>query len=287
MNSVLRPATRPSKITTNHKRSAPSQRNRLDVAVASAGGISRERARALILSGAVRVNGSVQRSAGFAVPPGATLDIKDEQRYVGRGGLKLERALAEFAWDVTGLRCLDVGASTGGFTDCLLQAGARSVVALDVGYGHLAWKLRRDRRVTVVERTNFRTADIEALGAPFDLATIDVSFISLTKLGVQLRAALVDDAKLVALVKPQFEAGRDAVARGGVVRDPAAQEKAISDVVRAFSAAGLLCVTITHSPLKGPAGNIEFLLGAIARAGGAAQLDVAGAVRRAHEALDR
>jgi 23S rRNA (cytidine1920-2'-O)/16S rRNA (cytidine1409-2'-O)-methyltransferase len=239
------------------------------------------------LEGGVRVNGAVQRSVAFAVPDGAALDIKDEQRYVGRGGFKLERALEEFQWDVLGQRCLDVGASTGGFTDCLLQRGARSVVAVDVGYGHLAWKLRQDRRVTIFERTNFRTAKLNEFGAPFDLATIDVSFISLTKLATQLSAALVRDGKVIALVKPQFEAGRRAIERGGVVRDPVAQTHAVQNVMNSFNVAGLASVHLTYSPLKGPAGNIEFLLGAIAGHHNASQLDVAGVVERAHEALDR
>jgi 23S rRNA (cytidine1920-2'-O)/16S rRNA (cytidine1409-2'-O)-methyltransferase len=264
-----------------------AKRGRLDVAVAAAGGVSRERARALILAGDVRVNGAVQRSVAFSVPDGATLDIKDEQRYVGRGGLKLERALQEFRWDIAGLRCLDVGASTGGFTDCLLQHGARSVVAVDVGYGHLAWKLRQDPRITIFERTNFRTAQPRALGAPFDVATIDVSFISLTKLATQLLASLARGGKLIALVKPQFEVGRAAIERGGVVRDLVAQTRALQDVASAFRSAGLSCTHLTYSPLKGPAGNIEFLLGAIACDHDAGALDVAGVVERAHEALDR
>ena len=248
--------------------------------------MSRERARAIILEGGVRVDGIVQRSVAFHVSPHAALDIKDDRRYVGRGGLKLERALVAFAWRVDGLRCLDVGASTGGFTDCLLQHGARSVTAVDVGYGHLAWKLRQDPRVTVFERTNFRTVEVEALGVPFEFAVIDVSFISLTKLATQLRAALLNGGKLVALVKPQFEAGRGAVERGGVVRDREVQMHVLVDVIGALCAAGLGCVQLTHSPLKGPAGNLEFLVGAIADASETPQLDVAGVVERAHEALD-
>ena len=248
--------------------------------------MSRERAQAIILEGRVRVNGIVQRSVAFAVPPAAALDIKDDTRYVGRGGLKLERALAAFEWQIDGLRCLDVGASTGGFTDCLLRHGASSVAAVDVGYGHFAWKLRQDPRVAVFERTNFRTVDVQSLGAPFDLATIDVSFISLAKVATPLRAALVKGGKLVALVKPQFEAGRGTLERGGVVRDRNVHMRVLQDVISALRAAGLQCLHIAHSPLKGPAGNIEFLLGAIADASEAPRLDVAGVVERAHEALD-
>ena len=226
-----------------------------------------------------------QRKAGFAVPLGATLDIKKEGRYVSRGGYKLEQALREFEWSPAGLRCLDVGASTGGFTDCLLQHGALSVTAVDVGYGHLAWKLRQDPRVRVVERTNFRHADVASVGAPFDFVSVDASFISLTKLTAALAAALAPDGRIVALVKPQFEAGRASVERGGVVRAHDAQIAAIRDVIAAFNAAGLACCKFTYSPLKGPAGNIEFLLGAH-RNGMPVGLDVAGVVRKAHEALD-
>ena len=226
-----------------------------------------------------------QRKAGFAVPLGATLDIKKEDRYVSRGGYKLEHALREFEWSPAGLRCLDVGASTGGFTDCLLLHGALSVTAVDVGYGHLAWKLRQDPRVRVVERTNFRHANVASMGAPFDFVSVDASFISLTKLTDALAAALAPGGRIVALVKPQFEAGRASVERGGVVRAQDAQIAAIRDVVASFNTAALACCKFTYSPLKGPAGNIEFLLGA-QRNGTPVSLEVAGVVRKAHEALD-
>jgi 23S rRNA (cytidine1920-2'-O)/16S rRNA (cytidine1409-2'-O)-methyltransferase len=279
-----KPTTGPKQPDTGASKKHP--RTRLDVAVAHAAGISRERAQGLILAGRVRVDGEVVHKAGFAVATGAQIEIEDDARYVSRGGAKLERALAAFGWSPGGLRCLDVGASTGGFTDCLLQHGAASVVAVDVGYGHLAWKLRQDPRVSAVERSNFRHADLGALGAPFDFVTVDVSFISLTKLAEQLAAALVSGGFIIALVKPQFEAGRDAVERGGVVRDPATHAGAVRDVIAAFDAAGLRCRALTYSPIKGPAGNIEFLFGA-QRDGEAAAIDVAGVVREAHEALER
>jgi 23S rRNA (cytidine1920-2'-O)/16S rRNA (cytidine1409-2'-O)-methyltransferase len=255
--------------------------------VAQTAGISRERAQGLILAGNVSVDGVPQRKIGFAVNPGAAIDIAGEQRYVSRGGTKLEHALDEFGWTPQGLRCLDVGASTGGFTDCLLQHGALSVTAVDVGYGHLAWKLRQDPRVIVVERTNFRHADVATLGAPFEFACADVSFISLGKLARKFAEALGRSSRLIVLVKPQFEAGRSAVERGGVVRDPAAQERAIADVVASFAAAGLRSSKLTYSPIKGPAGNIEFLLGAEHDEGHEpAPFDVAGVVRAAHETLN-
>ena len=237
--------------------------------------------------------------AGAGVPADAHVEITDDTRFVSRGGEKLERALDVFEWPVQGLRCLDVGASTGGFTDCLLQRGAASVTAVDVGYGQLAWSLQNDPRVTVVDRTNFRFADLAELGAPFDFITIDVSFISLTKLAEQLRAAASDGTRLVALIKPQFEAGRDAVGRGGVVREASQHVKAIESVMAGFEAVGLTPVKLTYSPITGPAGNIEFLLGAIAsrpasgsgsgrgQAAAASDLDVAGVVAAAHEKLDR
>ncbi|MDQ6766386.1 MAG: TlyA family RNA methyltransferase [Candidatus Eremiobacteraeota bacterium] len=272
--------------STAQARASRASRARLDSAVAKAAGISRERAQALILAGKVTVDGLPQRKAGFAVPASAAIDILHDQPYVSRGGLKLERALRAFGWSPLGLRCLDVGASTGGFTDCLLQHGASSVTAVDVGYGHLAWKLRQDPRVSVVERTNFRHADVADLGAPFDFVSADVSFISLRKLSAQFAAALAQDGHLVALVKPQFEAGRAAVQRGGVVRDPSAHCAALDEVIASFTAAGLAVTKLTYSPLKGPAGNIEFLLGAQRDGLDVQAIDVAGVVRQAHETLE-
>ncbi len=257
------------------------------MAVAAETGISRQQAQALILAGSVLVDGVPQRKAGLALVPGAVIEVKREQRFVGRGGLKIERALDEFAWSVEGLRCLDVGASTGGFTDCLLQRGASAVTAVDVGYGHLAWKLRNDPRVTVFERTNFRHADVAQLGAPFDFACVDVSFISLGKLAGQLCHALERNGRLVALVKPQFEAGRTLVQRGGIVRSAETHVQVLRAVTTSFNAAGLGCVELTYSPVTGTAGNIEFLLGAIAGERNVRPLDVAGVVRRAHETLER
>jgi len=264
--------------------------SRLDALVARTASISRERAQALIMAGKVFVNGSPVTKAGASFPDDARIEVTDDTRFVSRGGEKLERALELFEWPVTGLRCLDVGASTGGFTDCLLQRGAASVTAVDVGYGQLAWSLQNDPRVTVVDRTNFRIAHLRELGAPFDFITIDVSFISLTKLAGQLRAAASDSARIVALIKPQFEAGRAAVGRGGVVRDASEHAKAIESVMAAFEGVGLMPARLTFCPITGPAGNIEFLLGAIVRADGgvlARDLDVAGVVAAAHETLGR
>lgn len=232
--------------------------------------------------------GTSKTKAGSLFDPDAQLDIAEGARFVSRGGLKLEHALQEFGWSVEGLHCLDVGASTGGFTDCLLQRGAARVTAVDVGYGQLAWTLRTDPRVTVVERLNFRSADVAELGAPFEFVCADVSFISLSKLSGNFAAALAQNGRGVFLIKPQFEAGLAAVGAGGVVREPSVQAAAIESVITSFTAAGLEPRLLAHSPIKGPAGNIEFLLGVTREVGSLAHagLDVAGAVRRAHETLD-
>ena len=223
---------------------------------------SRERARALILAGAVTVDGQVARKAGDAVSRSAVLALRgDPLPYVSRGGLKLRHALSFFALDVTGRSALDVGASTGGFTDCLLQAGAARVCAVDVGYGQLAWKLRSDPRVEVRERVNARfllPADL-----PFrpDLAVCDASFISQTLLLPALVACVGPGGRwIITLVKPQFECARDEVGKGGVVRDPALRQSAIDRCVRAAQALGCDFVGVTPSPIAGPAGNEEFLL---------------------------
>jgi len=260
----------------------------LDLAVAAVAGVSRERAQALILAGHVRVAGETTRKPSASVPADAAVEVTADQRFVSRGALKLQHALDTFDWPVASLRCLDVGASTGGFTDCLLQRGAASVTAVDVGYGHLAWRLRNDPRVTAFERTNFRHADLGKLGGPFAFVSADVSFISLAKLTPQFAQALEPGGHIVALIKPQFEAGRAAVGRGGVVREPAAQAQAIKNVVAAFEAVGIRCRRLAYSPIKGPAGNIEFLLGGVKAADAAAvDLQIEGVVRTAHEALDR
>lgn len=263
-------------------------RRRLDVAVAETAGVSREKAQALILEGRVSVDGRPALKAGSAIAADARIDVAGEPRFVGRGGEKLEKALVEFGYAVSGLRCLDVGASTGGFTDCLLQHGAASVAAVDVGYGQLAWKLRQDPRVRAFDRTNFRHATPAQLGAPFAFACVDASFISLSKLAAKLRDMLSPGAQLVALVKPQFEAGRESVGKGGVVRSEAAHAAAIESVCEAFVLARLEPERLTFSPITGPAGNIEFLVGAVARDTAHARrpdFDVAGVVRVAHETL--
>jgi 23S rRNA (cytidine1920-2'-O)/16S rRNA (cytidine1409-2'-O)-methyltransferase len=209
----------------------------------------------------VEVDGIAEPKPATLVDAAAVVRLAaDPARFVSRGGLKLEGALDVFAIEVEGRRAVDVGASTGGFTDCLLQRGAASVVAVDVGYGQIDWKLRTDTRVEVVERTNVRYADPEALGAPFDLVVADLSFISLATVADQLRELGADDADWVLLVKPQFEAGRGQVGKGGVVRDPEVRAEAVAATVAALDASGLGVRGAVASPVKGAKGNREFLV---------------------------
>ena len=233
---------------------------RLDEAVALAAGVTRSRARSLIIAGRVRVDGNPSTKPGTAVAPRAVLDVERARPFVSRGGEKLEAALAAFGLDPSGMRALDIGASTGGFTDCLLARGAPHVTALDVGYGQLAHALRIDPRVTVLERTNFRLVEAGALGATFDVITIDASFISVVTMIERARAFLSDgsSAAIVALVKPQFEAGRERLGRGGVVREPGVHRVILHEVRDAIVRLGLVPGALEPSPLRGPAGNVEF-----------------------------
>ena len=239
--------------------------SRLDAAVVARGlAASRERARALILAGLVRVDGVVVSKAGTPVKPDAavTLDQRDHP-YVGRGGVKLAHALDTFGIAVEDRLALDVGASTGGFTDVMLRRGARRVVALDVGHGQLDWKLRTDPRVVVLEKINARTLTPEQLpedARRFDLVTMDVSFISVRQVLPALVPVLAPGADLVVLVKPQFEAGREEVGKGGLVRDAAVQARTVEDVTSAANALGLTRVAAVESPITGTEGNREFFL---------------------------
>lgn len=260
-------------------------RMRADVLLAERGIFpSRERARAAILAGDVRVDGEPITKAGQMLSEDAEFEIAEKRRYVSRGGDKLAGALDAFSFDASGLRAVDVGASTGGFTDCLLQRGAVSVAAVDVGYGQLAWSLRNDPRVSVFERTNIRSADTEELGAPFDLVVVDVSFIGLKVVLPALLALLGDRGDLLALVKPQFEAGKGRVGKRGVVRDPAVHQEVLQRTVDAVSEAGLRVRGLGYSPIKGPEGNIEFWIWASC-VGEPREVDVASVVHMAHERL--
>ncbi len=222
---------------------------------------SRERARALIMAGQVVVSDHVAEKPGQMAPLDADVRLKGEiLPFVSRGGLKLQKALDEFGMDVTGLVALDVGASTGGFTDCLLQRGARRVFAVDVGYGQLAWKLRNDERVVNLEKTNIRYLTPERLPEIPDMAVIDASFISLAKVLPATMALIRNGGRIVALIKPQFEVGRGEVGKGGVVRDAAKHREVVEGVKSLAESLGLDVKGITESPVLGPKGNREFLI---------------------------
>jgi 23S rRNA (cytidine1920-2'-O)/16S rRNA (cytidine1409-2'-O)-methyltransferase len=242
----------------NDVRERSHDARRLDAVVAQTTGLTRSQARALIIAGKVRIDDEPATKPGAGVPEGAQVVVAEAPRYVSRGGEKLEGALRAFGLDPTGLDVLDVGASTGGFTDALLQRGARRVTALDVGYGQLAWKLRGDARVRVIERTNVRTLPDDAFPDGFDLVVIDASFISLRTIVARAAAYLRSGGAIVALVKPQFEAGRERIGGGGVVRDAAVHAAVLREVRDAVRSAGVRVVAAALSPLRGPAGNVEF-----------------------------
>ena len=236
-------------------------RRRLDVLLVERGLFqSRQRALGLILAGHVWVNGQRLSKAGILVPENADIRITGKKTsYVSRGGLKLEAALQTFEIDVTGLSCLDVGASTGGFTDCLLEHGARQITAVDVGYGQLHWKLRSDPRVRVIERTNIRHLHRGAIPEPVDLACVDVSFISLKIVVPAVLKFLKQSGHLICLIKPQFEVGKGLVGKGGVVRDPTLHQAVMKDLADTFHNLGLRQSGVVPSPILGPKGNQEYL----------------------------
>jgi len=220
-----------------------------------------EKARALILARAVKINEVYLDKAGAPVSIDAEIHIKGEDNpYVSRGGLKLKEALKEFRLNVEGIIALDVGASTGGFTDCLLQAGAHKVYALDVGYGQLAWKLREDKRVVVIERTNIRYYEGADLDEQIDLAVIDASFISLKIILPAVLKFMRDGAQILALIKPQFEAEKEEVGKGGVVQDPAVHDRVVQDISGFCKSLNLEVEGTCASPILGPAGNKEFFI---------------------------
>ena len=242
------------------RRRGSAGRRRLDQLLVERGlAESRERARALILAGKVTVDGRKVDKAGQAVPVDAAIEVAEPLRYVSRGGYKLERALDHFRIDVCGKVCLDIGASTGGFTDCLLQRGAARVHAVDTGAGQIAWKLRTDPRVALHERLNARYLKFDDIGERVDLAVIDVSFISVTLILPAVATLLAEGGEMVILVKPQFEVGRGQVGKGGIVRDPKLHEAACAKVREAVEALGFRA-EIIESPLLGAEGNREFLL---------------------------
>lgn len=222
---------------------------------------SREKAKAVIMSGNVFVDGQREDKAGSTFAPEVTIEVRGHTLpYVSRGGLKLEKALANFDVNVKDKVCTDVGSSTGGFTDCMLQNGARKVFAIDVGRGQLDWKLRNDPRVVCMEKTNIRYVTPDDIGEPVDFSSIDVSFISLTKVLTPIRDYLRDNGEIVALIKPQFEAGREKVGKKGVVREKSTHMEVICKVMDYAISIGFDLCALDFSPIKGPEGNIEYLI---------------------------
>ena len=236
-------------------------KKRLDVLLVEQGHAeSRTKAQAIIMSGLVYVDGQKADKPGVSYDEGVSVEVRTGGcPYVSRGGLKLEKALRDFGVDPTGYVCSDSGASTGGFTDCLLQQGASKVFAIDVGYGQLDWKIRSDPRVVVMERTNIRYVTPEDLGEPLDLSVIDVSFISLRIVLPVIKTFLKSTGQVLCLIKPQFEAGKEKVGKKGVVRDPAIHKEVLDDFVSLAKELEFTILGLTFSPVKGPEGNIEFL----------------------------
>lgn len=262
-------------------------KERLDVLLVSLGlAESRAKAQATIMAGEVYVNGQKADKSGMEVDITANIEVRGSAcPYVSRGGLKLEKALRNFGVDPTGYVCSDSGASTGGFTDCLLQQGASKVFAIDVGYGQLAWKIRNDPRVVVMERTNIRYVTPEDLGEMLDLSVIDVSFISLGLVLPVVKTLLKPTGQVLCLIKPQFEAGKDKVGKKGVVRDPAVHEEVLQNFISLAKSLDFTIRNLTFSPVKGPEGNIEFLAHLSMQPGEDSYLAPGDLVAQAHAAL--
>lgn len=253
---------------------------------------SREKAKAVIMAGAVYVNGQKEDKAGAAFPDTVQIEVRGHTLpYVSRGGLKLEKALSHFGLELAGRVCMDVGASTGGFTDCMLQNGAVKVYAVDVGHGQLDWRLRNDGRVVCMERTNIRYMVPGDIEEPPSFISVDVSFISLTKVLGPIKELLADGGEVVCLIKPQFEAGREKVGKKGVVRDAAVHLEVIEKVIAHARSIGFAASHLEFSPIKGPEGNIEYLLHLETSSGGEETqpfpADPGRVVEQAHLALDK
>ena len=237
-------------------------KERLDVLLVQRGlAPSREKAKAMIMEGCVFVEGEREDKAGTSFDEKAAIEVRGNTlKYVSRGGLKLEKAMSHFGISLDGKICMDIGASTGGFTDCMLQNGASKVYAVDVGYGQFAWKLRQDERVVCMEKTNIRYVTPEDIADVLDFASVDVSFISLTKVLPAAKELLSDTGEMVCLIKPQFEAGREKVGKKGVVRDPEVHKEVINKVISYAQEIGFTVKKLEFSPIKGPEGNIEYLV---------------------------
>ncbi len=266
-------------------------KERLDVLLVQKGlAPSREKAKTMIMEGNVFVDHQREDKAGTFFDPSVNIEIHGNTlRYVSRGGLKLEKAMAQFGIALDDKVCMDIGASTGGFTDCMLQNGASKVYAVDVGYGQFAWKLRQDPRVVCMEKTNIRYVTPEDIADALDFASVDVSFISLTKVLGPAKDLLKDGAEMVCLIKPQFEAGKEKVGKKGVVRDPAVHIEVIERVILFAQSIGFGVLHLEYSPIKGPEGNIEYLvhLKKNAQTENEEPIDVQAVVAAAHGELDK
>ncbi len=266
-------------------------KERLDVLLVQKGlAPSREKAKTMIMEGNVFVDNQREDKAGTFFDPSVNIEIHGNTlRYVSRGGLKLEKAMAQFGITLDDKVCMDIGASTGGFTDCMLQNGAKKVYAVDVGYGQFAWKLRQDPRVVCMEKTNIRYVTPEDIGDALNFASVDVSFISLTKVLGPAKELLKDGGQMVCLIKPQFEAGKDKVGKKGVVRDPAVHKEVIERVILFAKSIGFGILHLDYSPIKGPEGNIEYLVHIVKDAEAESQevIDVEAVVAAAHGELDK
>ncbi|MBE6022401.1 MAG: TlyA family RNA methyltransferase [Cellulosilyticum sp.] len=256
-----------------------NSKERLDIQIVERGlAESRQKAKAYIMAGVVYVDGMREDKAGLKVKRGATIEVREKMKYVSRGGLKLEKAMNSFDIQLEGKVCMDVGASTGGFTDCMLQNGASKVYSVDVGYGQFAWKLRQDPRVVCMEKTNIRYLTPDRLEEKVAFCSIDVSFISLTKVLGPILELLNEDAEIVALIKPQFEAGREQVEKHGVVKNPKVHENVIDQIWDFAKSLHLVIKGLSFSPIKGPEGNIEYLIH-LARVGEDSLLDKEFAIK--------
>lgn len=264
-------------------------KKRLDVLlVEKALAPSREKAKAYIMEGKVFVENQREDKPGTNFDENSLIELHGKKlAYVSRGGLKLEKALKTFPVDLSEAVCMDIGASTGGFTDCMLQNGASKVFSVDVGYGQFDWSLRQDPRVVLMEKTNVRYLKPEDIGESLDFASCDVSFISLSKILPAVFPILKENGSMICLIKPQFEAGRDNVGKRGVVRNPKVHREVIAEVFEFTEALGFTVKGLTFSPIKGPNGNIEYLMYIVKNAGESEQIDIAAVVAEAHEALDK
>ncbi len=268
------------------------EKERLDVLLVNRGlAPSREKAKTMIMAGDVFVENQREDKAGSTFPINANIEVRGEQlKYVSRGGLKLEKAMQEFPITLEKKVCMDIGASTGGFTDCMLQNGAAKVFAVDVGYGQFAWKLRQDPRVVCMEKTNIRYVTPEDIGEQLDFASVDVSFISLSKVLPAAKELLKDGGEMVCLIKPQFEAGKEKVGKKGVVRDKNVHIEVIQNVITYATGNGFQVLGLSYSPVKGPEGNIEYLIH-LRKSDEATDKDwnavAVATVKASHDALDK